>query len=195
MGVLYARVGGAWVPALGVNEVAVGTDAPTDPDVELWYDTDDPGLGLIGGQSAAYTPTLTTFVIGAGGVNNARYTYVGGPSVGDIGLINCYGRLVLGSSGWTADSSGPSLPTGFQFIQNAINGWNGGYVGQCRVLHGGAGWQCVMYVNTSTQASFVMPSVTATPGGSEIFFNNTTPWTWAAGDQFQWNFEAPVVRV
>lgn len=53
MGVLYAKVGGAWVPALGPNEVFVGSDQPTDPDVELWYDTDDPGLsGGVGLEAA-----------------------------------------------------------------------------------------------------------------------------------------------
>ena len=48
MGVLYARVAGAWVPVVasggGSNEVYVGTDDPivTYPDAEIWYDTDAP---------------------------------------------------------------------------------------------------------------------------------------------------------
>lgn len=44
MGVLYARVAGSWVPignGAG-NEVFVGPNDPiaTDPDIELWYDSD-----------------------------------------------------------------------------------------------------------------------------------------------------------
>lgn len=41
MGVLYARVSGAWVPiTASQDEVFIGPDTPTDPTAELWYDTD-----------------------------------------------------------------------------------------------------------------------------------------------------------
>jgi hypothetical protein len=41
MAVLYARVGGAWVPVGGgSDEVHIGPTEPTDSAVELWYDTD-----------------------------------------------------------------------------------------------------------------------------------------------------------
>lgn len=41
MGVLYARVSGAWVPiGAGSDEVWIGPDAPVDPSTEVWYDTD-----------------------------------------------------------------------------------------------------------------------------------------------------------
>jgi hypothetical protein len=42
MGVLYARVGGAWQQIGGgsaADEVYVGSTAPTDPTTELWVDT------------------------------------------------------------------------------------------------------------------------------------------------------------
>lgn len=42
MTVLKARIGGAWVPITsdGIDEVWIGTDEPTDPNIELWYDPD-----------------------------------------------------------------------------------------------------------------------------------------------------------
>jgi hypothetical protein len=45
MGVLRARVGGAWVDIGGDrDQVWVNPSAPTDPNIELWYDTDAPSL-------------------------------------------------------------------------------------------------------------------------------------------------------
>lgn len=45
MGVLYARVAGAWVPISsgGTSEVEIGTDDPigANANAELWFDTDD----------------------------------------------------------------------------------------------------------------------------------------------------------
>ena len=52
MGVLYARVSGAWVPVVasggGSNEVYVGTDDPivTYPDAEIWFDSDAPAADI-----------------------------------------------------------------------------------------------------------------------------------------------------
>ena len=65
MGTLKALVGGSWVPILGgggVNEVAVSPDVPTDPNVELWYDTDDPGI-------ASFQPIQSRVFIGSTSVN------------------------------------------------------------------------------------------------------------------------------
>jgi len=46
MPVLKARISGAWVDVGGggVDEVWIGTAAPTDTATELWYDTDEPNL-------------------------------------------------------------------------------------------------------------------------------------------------------
>ena len=74
MGVLYARVGGAWVPVGGAqDEVWVAAAAPTDPGVELWFDTDAPGatpseaqprgaLGRTVATASAFSTASTTFV-------------------------------------------------------------------------------------------------------------------------------------
>lgn len=58
MPTLKARVGGAWVPVLGGtgNEVTVSPDTPTDPDTELWYDTDDVMPYWLPGGSAGQVP-------------------------------------------------------------------------------------------------------------------------------------------
>jgi hypothetical protein len=41
MGVLKIKVGGQWIDVANSNdEVWVGPDTPTDPNAELWYDTD-----------------------------------------------------------------------------------------------------------------------------------------------------------
>jgi hypothetical protein len=45
MAVLNARIGGVWVPVGGgTEEVSVGPTAPTDPGIEMWYDTDAPNV-------------------------------------------------------------------------------------------------------------------------------------------------------
>lgn len=52
MPVLKAKIDGVWVPlgsgGSGNDEVAIGPTVPTDPGIELWYDTDDP-QGQAGG--------------------------------------------------------------------------------------------------------------------------------------------------
>jgi len=45
MPTIKAKIGGTWVPiGGGGDEVWVGADTPTDNNVELWYDTDEPNL-------------------------------------------------------------------------------------------------------------------------------------------------------
>jgi len=66
MGVLYAYVGGVWVPVTGggdagggggggtgTDEVWIGADDPivANPTIELWVDTDDAGGGGGGGTT------------------------------------------------------------------------------------------------------------------------------------------------
>jgi len=69
MGVLFARVGGAWVPISGTSdEVFIGPDDPigTFPMTELWYDTDAPGrdqpsFGLEANKPAAPGQPMSFF--------------------------------------------------------------------------------------------------------------------------------------
>lgn len=56
MPVLKAKINGVWVPlgsgGSGNDEVDIGPTVPTDPGIELWYDTDDP-QGQAGGVPSA----------------------------------------------------------------------------------------------------------------------------------------------
>jgi len=69
VGVLKARVGGSWVDiaAGAIDEVWVGPDAPTDPNVQMWYDTDAPAVqdpnvawGVVARALQTATQTLTS---------------------------------------------------------------------------------------------------------------------------------------
>jgi hypothetical protein len=83
MGVLKAWVNGAWVPVGGGSSgggasdvVWVDPNAPTDPNIELWYDTDASGSGsaamvsgrnlLDNGQMAVKQRSLTTMTMTSG---------------------------------------------------------------------------------------------------------------------------------
>lgn len=57
MPVLKARIGGAWqeVGLVQADEVWIGPTAPTDPSVELWYDSDAPDNPL-NASNVAFTP-------------------------------------------------------------------------------------------------------------------------------------------
>src|SRR5262245_37694634 len=99
-GVLRAKVDGNWVDiGIGaVDEVFVGPTAPTDTNVQLWYDTDAPAFGMV--EYNTYVPTLGVIAIGTGGsaLNEGAYTFVGGPSVGDRGILAIQGRIIFGTT-------------------------------------------------------------------------------------------------
>jgi len=68
MGVLRVKVSGNWVDVGGSADVVwVNPDAPTDPNIEMWYDTDAFGLGLGGGpvQGVVYGVNMYNGVLGA----------------------------------------------------------------------------------------------------------------------------------
>lgn len=89
MGVLKARVGGAWVPI---------------------------GFGATAVMTGVYTPSLTNTVPGTGGGNSAEFVYVGEANVGGRGQITVDGSIVYGTSGQTFPSSIQiSLPSGYGF--------------------------------------------------------------------------------
>ena len=195
MGVLYARVGGAWVPVLGVNEVAIGTDPPTDPDVELWYDTDDPGSGLVGVESGTYTPTLSGCAIGTGGsaTNTAQYAFVGGVGVGAMGIMYVSGLVTFGTTGATVPQSNPilSLPPGFNLVVAVTN----------RVMTAmttaGGGFQMALIVLNSGDLNHVTIEPTVISGNiiGPTGMGPTTPAAWAAGNSIRWNVTMQAVRV
>jgi hypothetical protein len=85
VGVLKARVGGSWVDiaAGAIDEVWVGPSAPTDPNVQMWFDTDAPAVqdanvawGYIGSDTTSGQVALSTTAADMG----ARVTWTANPS-------------------------------------------------------------------------------------------------------------------
>lgn len=201
MGVLYARSGGAWVPVVGQDEVWIAADPPTDAGVELWYDTDDPGQSaatVARWEAAAYTPTLAGMVVGTGGgaQNAARYTYIGGPNVGDYGCLMAEGRILFGTTGATLPGAGAetiSLPPGFDhalFIGLAPIGiahaTRMGVSTDPMMLtdQGGALIRVWAYRTDGAFPTLIDPNVTG-----------AVPIAWAVGDAIDWCISTQVRRV
>lgn len=207
MGTLKALVGGNWTPILGgggVNEVVVSPDMPTDSNVELWYDTDDPGpnLGSVGFiETALYTPSLGSMVVGAGGVNTARYTFIGPTAVGSIGHLNISGQISFGTSGQTFPNVDViSLPTGFQFTSPPAPTIAKNYyppVGICQV-YDDTGSLYTGLVHYRTATGFSPGTVAASGNFATLQFLNSganTPIPFAASDAIVYMVNTPAVRV
>ena len=194
MGVLKAKVGGVWEAIGSVNEYEVGATTPTDPNVELWFDTSDPGSTLIGLQRGTYTPTLTGMVVGTGGTpsNTADYTFIGGPNVGDRGLLYIRGYIEFGTTGQTFPTAPSfSLPTGFNLVKTT-----GGYIA------GKVNLNDVTALNQDgvmwcLGANAVRPLCVLLSGVNPYYdvLATTKPFTWASGDRMEWTIDTDAVRV
>jgi hypothetical protein len=146
MGVLRARVGGQWIDIGGTTDaVWVDPNAPTDPNMELWYDTDalsvvaNPlvsGRNLLdNGQMAIKQRTVTSqagsgfladrwqVVNGGVGVTNAVYS-----TLAAYGVVNPAGRPRPGNVQYiqltTAEAAGSLAAGDFLLYQQVIEGQN-----------------------------------------------------------------------
>ena len=206
MGVLKARVGGAWVEvSQGGSEVEVSATDPiaANPAAEVWYDTTDTGQSLVNMpqiESGSYTPTLTGMAIGTGGspgaLNVASYQFLGIPGVGGRGMLFLEGVVRFGATSITLPTGAVSmgLPTGFNFGSTY-----GAPIGWCWITSSGVDvFAGTMSINT---VSSVMPYTwVGTPATAPIWprrgnFNATSPMTWKANDQITWSASLPAVRV
>lgn len=205
------------------DEVFVGPDDPISqaPNIELWYDTDDPtgNAGSIpaGGsagqvltkvsntdyddawvspsQSGTYTPVLTNCVVGTGGsaANTANYVFVGPPQVGAVGILYLSGLITFGTTGATLPQANPSisLPPGFQHIVAVTNRW----LTAMTTAAGGFQMALVQVNNTTPTVIVIEPTVISAsiigPGG----MSPTVPAAWAAGNSIRWSVVVEAVRV
>ena len=197
MATIKALISGQWVEVGGPDEVFIGPNDPGAP-YELWYDSDDPGSGLVSSEFAQFTPTLNSIVPGTGGSvgNSGFYQYVGGPGVGGVGQMTATGVITFGTSGQTFPGSFPGvfLPPGFDYWGHAYNlntlggvTYNDAGVAQYQGLiirHGGAN-NLALLTTMGVGASY--------PG--QLVISATIPFTWGAGDQISWTINALVVRV
>lgn len=147
--------------------------------------------GLI--VTGSYTPTLVGVVVGSGGTNGANYTYIGGPDVGDSGLLTVEGEIVFGSSGQTfpAATVTVTLPSQFVNVEPAALR----EVGWWSANDSGATYQGWMRPTGTTTLRFILPNVTGTqiPHAAT---GTTSPFTWGTGDKMTWNAHGlRVVRV
>lgn len=150
-------------------------------------------LTKAGFETGTFSPTLTNINIGTGGsaLNSAIYHYVGGPNIGDSGLLTVTGRITLGTSGQSV-GTGPqaTIPPGFSIpapVQTGANRYgvatlltnaNIGFVQQ-------AGATAVAFVVGGAGSTYVT--------GTTI--TSAVPGTWGAGDALTYTYTIPVVRV
>lgn len=201
MPTLKARIGGAWVPIAGVgsgaDEVFIG---PNDPGAayELWYDSDDPGSGMVVVESAVFTPSLNAIAIGTGGSagNTGYYTFTGGYGVGAVGQMVATGLITFGTSGQTFPGAFPgvALPTGFEYYGHA---YNLNVVGSAYYNDAGVAAYFGMLPRHGGANNLALFSIWNTSGSwpNQSNLSTTIPFGWAAGDQIGWTVNALVVRV
>jgi hypothetical protein len=203
MGVLKARVGGAWETIVtGSDEVAI---AAVDPGAgyELWYDTSDPGASyanLAYVQSGSYTPTLGGgMAVGSGGgaMNTALYTYVGGASVGALGQLVISGRILFGTTGPIAPGNANpdtiSLPAGFGL--NPAPGLGLTPFGQCNITRNGV--STGPGVLTDHPGNLMRIWAVKTDGTYSILIDPTTnvPIAWSPGDFIDYHATMQASRI
>lgn len=187
MGVLKARVGGVWVP------VSFGEPIPVRV------------------QSGTWTPTLTGIAIGTGGtpLNIAAYTYVGGPNIGDRGIMSARGQVRFGTTGVTLPAGiaiDLTLPTGFQFpadLTNDLANFADYAIGTITCRDDGAGsypgWLCLTGTANKFRPIVDQTTITTHTGTVTVFSTRTVlaataPFPWGINDAFAWAWTAPVVR-
>jgi Collagen triple helix repeat (20 copies) len=212
---------------IGPDEVMIQDAQPTDPVVDFWYAPNAAGtpygipLGGTTGQVLAkksnadidtqwttpsplvietgtYVPAIAQAVVGTGGQNSARYTFIGGPNVGDVGQITVSGYLVFGSAGQTFPESNLliPLPAGFNFAQY-LSGYGYNPIGVCQANdYTGAGYPGVCVPRSLTQ---FCPAevVTSATYGTILFYGNSSsiPFAWAVNDSIFYNVTTQAVRV
>ena len=146
-------------------------------------------------QAGTYTPPLTSVVVGTGGsaTNTATYVYIGGPNVGDKGIMYLSGSIILGTTGMTVPQADVSigLPAGFNLslavTQRAL----------LATFTAAGGFQMGLVLMNSATPGVVTLQSTAITGNviGVTSLSPTIPAAWAAGNAMRWQAVAQVVRV
>ncbi len=145
-------------------------------------------------QHGSYTPALTNVTLGTGGSSSGEYTFVGGPLVGDHGILSVDGIIALGTSGM-AMGTGPTmaLPAGFQRASGL--GTNILHMGQWRAIGlTQAFWGTISWATPTS----VIPTVMNTATGTYGFLSGISasiPEAWGAFDSLVYTYTTRVVRV
>ena len=145
-----------------------------------------------------YTPTLVGMDIGTGGgaTNTATYTYLGGTTVGDHGIMLLQGDIVFGTTGATLPSAAATtiqLPNNFNFAVTAHTAYPLGVW-----VHTNASWATTHPVTMFNASRFRLRVWREGVLAGRITISNlssTLPTTWAAGQGIKWEASAIVVRV
>lgn len=141
-------------------------------------------------SSASYTPTLTNMAVGTGGSaeNTARYTFVGGSTVGSKGPMTLQGRIRFGTTGVTLPGTGVpkiGLPAGFELADfsstdQTTGSWVHGDIGTWYTRHD-------LRTDSATAMSLVVLECNTTLLRITIeAVSATKPATWVNGDFIAW---------
>lgn len=178
----------------GAEEVFIGPNDPGLP-FELWYDTDavSPSGAIV--QEGTYTPAWTLFNPGSTGVVSAHYIFVGGPAVGDFGVLTIQIAVTTGGSGIVFWTSGHrfGLPAGFNWFP--VNHAEEGQatfedVSLADRYYGHV--SCIGNAICSVGFDTVVALNAGLRGGT---LSSTSPFPWAAGDKYYFAITAKAKRV
>lgn len=148
-----------------------------------------------------YTPTLTALATGTGGSpqNTATYLFVGGPAVGDMGLLFIKGLIAFGTTGPTypSNTSRVHLPAGFNNSVSPVSTYEEGHVRYNVVGVGYSGAVATDISNADRLQFFALqtPTVVEPMWIQNVPLSSTTPGPWQAADQIRWFARLMAVRV
>ena len=146
-------------------------------------------------EVGTYTPALTQCAVGTGGsaANTATYVYVGGPSVGDRGVMHLSGSIVFGTTGATLPQANPTigLPSGFNLVTATTIRW------LTATTTAAGGFQAAFVQVNPSSPNSVGIEPTGISGNVIVptGMSPTVPATWAAGNGIRWSVTIQVVRV
>lgn len=181
--------------------MAIPNVAPTTPIASAWGNAVADAVNALQAsplahiQSGLYVPALSGLATGTGGTpqNDADFVYVGGPNVGNVGIITVRWYFRFGTTGQTfpAGAVNVPLPPGFIYQSNLSSGIVGNVwfidadassnnrVGYMWMLNGGGNTRVVGGGHNSP-----LQSISA-----------STPFTWAANDIMSGAWTASVLRI
>ena len=157
-----------WVPVGGQGPPGItmhtGPSAPADPDIDLWWDTDEVALNTMGTRTTWASPIASGITIGSGAVTS-YYSRIGDTVTVAFSFQFGAGSAITGNTVLNLPFSYLSLITM-----------------SATLLDSGAAWYGAVVHPTAPNQIVVAALNTSTTYGAYGVLSSTVPYTWAAGD-------------
>lgn len=154
------------------------------------------GLRTEAVETGDYVPNLVNFSVGTTGtpINDARYTFVGGPNPGDEGLLSVYGRWQLGTNFTITATPAVQLPSGF--TTKVVGSSSNYYTSSTLMSPTGSGGNFfgMLRYSGSQLLTFMTQNVAGTYNVSAAV-SSSVPAAWTAAGFCYYQATLPAVRV